>query len=42
MAPILDKADRLFILVLPPDFYLHHVEVADPDPADADPASGRL
>jgi len=29
----LDNADPLFALVITPGFYLHHVEVADQDPA---------
>jgi len=33
LAPILDNADPLFALVITPGFYLHHVEVADQDPA---------
>jgi len=33
MAPTLDNADPLFALVITPGFYLHHVEVADKDPA---------
>jgi len=33
LAPTLDNADPLFGLVITPDFYLHHVEVVDQDPA---------
>jgi len=33
LAPTLDNADILFTLVLTKGFYLHHVEVADQDPA---------
>jgi len=33
LAPTLDNADPLFALVIKPGFYLHHVEVADLDPA---------
>jgi len=29
LAPTLDSADPLFALVMPPEFYLHHVEVTD-------------
>jgi len=29
----LDNADPLFALVITPGFYLHHVEVADQNPA---------
>jgi len=35
LAPTGDNADPLFALVIPQYFYLHHVEVADQDPASA-------
>jgi len=31
--PTLDDTDPLFALVMKPGFYLHHIEVADQDPA---------
>jgi len=33
LAPTLDNADPLVALVITLGFYLHHVEVADQDPA---------
>jgi len=33
LAPTLDNADPLFTLVITPDVYLHHEEVADQSPA---------
>jgi len=33
LAPNFDIADMFFALVITPDFYMHHLEVADPDPA---------
>jgi len=33
LAPTLDNTDPLFALAITPGFYLHHVEVADQDPA---------
>jgi len=33
LAPTLDNADQLFVLVMTSSFYLHHVEVANQDPA---------
>jgi len=33
LAPTLDSADLPFTLVITPCFYMHHVEVADQDPA---------
>jgi len=33
LEPTLDNADPLFALVITRGFYLHHVEVADQDPA---------
>jgi len=33
VAPTLDNADPLFALVIASGFYLHHVKVADHDPA---------
>jgi len=33
LARTLDNADSHFALVITPGFYLHHVEVADQDPA---------
>jgi len=33
LSPTLDNANPLFALVITPGFYLHHVEVADRDPA---------
>jgi len=33
LLPTLDNADPLFALVITAGFYLHHVEVADQDPA---------
>jgi len=33
LAPSLDIVDLLFTLVVTPGFYLHHMEVADQDPA---------
>jgi len=33
LAPILDNTDPLLALVIILGFYLHHVEVADQDPA---------
>jgi len=33
LAQTLDDADRLFALVITLGFYLHHIEVADQDPA---------
>jgi len=33
LVPTLDNADPLFALVTTPGYYLHHVEVADQDPA---------
>jgi len=33
LVPTLDNADPLFALVIKPSFSLHHVEVADQDPA---------
>jgi len=32
-APTLHDADPQFVLVITPDFYLHHVDVVDQDPA---------
>jgi len=37
LALTLDNADPLFALVITPGFYLHHIKMADQDPA-----SGRL
>jgi len=33
LAPTLDYADPIFILVITPGFYMHNEEVADQDPA---------
>jgi len=33
LAPTLDNAEPLIALVITPGFYLHHVKVADQDPA---------
>jgi len=33
LEPTLHNADPLFALVMPPGVYLHHVVVADQDPA---------
>jgi len=33
LAQVLDNLDLLLALVITPGFYLHHVEVADQDPA---------
>jgi len=33
LSPNLDNANPLFALVIIPAFYLHHVEVADQNPA---------
>jgi len=33
LAPTFNNADPLFALVITPDFYLHHVKVADQDRA---------
>jgi len=33
LTPTLDNADPLFALVITPDFFLHHIEVADQYPA---------
>jgi len=35
LAPTLDIAYPLFTLMLTPGMHLHHVEVADQDPAEA-------
>jgi len=33
LAPTIDNADPFFALMKTPGFYLHHVDVADQDPA---------
>jgi len=33
MAPTVDIADQLIILIITPDFYLDHIELTDQDPA---------
>jgi len=33
LAPTLDNADPLFVLLITPGSYLHHIEAADQDPA---------
>jgi len=33
LAPTPDTADPLFALAITPDFYMHHLEVVDQDPA---------